>query len=201
MPLASAVLTGDRRRRSLVKCADELFNAHGITPTSLDSIASSAGFSRGDLDAAFVDKDALVEAVLDARHADWRANIAKGMEAFPDPRDKILSIFGYLEGWFAEETFQGCVFVNAYAELGRDVPWVAVMVLRHKTVFSDLVEALAVEAGLPVIAGTSIALLAEGAQVTAAFTHTVAPAREARTAAAMIIALYQVPTTGSLSFF
>jgi hypothetical protein len=65
------------------------------------------------------------------------------------------------------------------------------MAQRHKESFVTLVTDLALEAGLPRELGASVALLAEGAQVSAAMTRTTSPARDARQAAAMLIALYQ----------
>ncbi len=178
-------------RVALILSADHLFTIGHIGSTTIDAIDEHAHRSRAAFDAVFRDKDELIIAVLDYRHATWNRHLAEAMATSTDPRDKILSLFSYLETWFAEPAFHGCAFVNVYAELGPEIPWVAEYAARHKHVFIDLVTRLALEAGLPESAGTSIALLAEGAQVTAALTRTIAPAREARSAAAMLIALYQ----------
>ncbi|WP_286345606.1 TetR/AcrR family transcriptional regulator [Frondihabitans sucicola] len=178
-------------RVALIRSADHLFTIGHIRSTTIDAIDAHAHRTRAAFDAVFRDKDDLIVAVLDYRHAAWNRHLADAMAPSADPRDKILSIFSYLETWFAEPTFHGCAFVNVYAELGPEIPWAADYAAKHKNVFIDLVTRLALEAGLPESAGTSIALLAEGAQVTAALTRTIAPAREARSAAAMLIALYQ----------
>ena len=33
-------------------------------------------------------------------------------------RAKLLAVYVYLETWFAEDTFRGCGFINAFGELG-----------------------------------------------------------------------------------
>ncbi|GAA4266592.1 TetR/AcrR family transcriptional regulator [Frondihabitans peucedani] len=188
-------------RVALILSADHLFTIGRIRSTSLGAVEKHAHRSHAAFIKVFRDRDDLIVAVLDYRHAAWNKHLADAIAVSQDPRDKILAIFTYLETWFAEPTFHGCAFVNAYAELGPEIPWVADYAARHKHVFIDLVTRLALEAGLPESAGTSIALLAEGAQVTAALTRTIAPAREARSAAAMLIALYQsgqAPTDFSL---
>lgn len=143
-----------------------------------------------DVSAEFADKDDLVGTVLNARHQTWMQHVRDACDHEQDPKGKILSIFTFLEGWFAEDTFRGCSFVNSYAELGRHQTWVADMASRHVATFTQFVEDLAVEAELPRPVGASIALLAEGAQVAAAMTGTIHPAREARMAAAMLITVY-----------
>jgi AcrR family transcriptional regulator len=178
-------------RSEIVASADELFNAHGINSITVEQIADHAGVPLSALLAEFPDRRSLIEVVLDLRHTVWTGNVVAAAHTVEDPRDKLLAIFDYLESWFAEESFQGCVFVNAYAEIGRDNDWMATMAIRHKSNFGSIVGRIAADAGLPTSAGTGIALLAEGAQVTAALTRTVAPAREARATAALLIALYQ----------
>lgn len=175
----------------MLDAADFLFNDRGIQVTTVDDVADRAQVSAAEFTSAYASKNDLVEAVLDFRHNTWMGHIEESTETVDAPGDKILAVFGYLELWFAEDTFHGCVFINSYAELGRTVPWVAAMAARHVTRFTGFIEDLAVTANLPRSLGTSIALLAEGAQTTAALTHTVSPARDARSAAATLIAVYR----------
>ncbi|MCU1405664.1 MAG: TetR family transcriptional regulator [Glaciihabitans sp.] len=198
MAFVARARTITERRQNIIHAADELFNDHGINSTTIEQIAAKAGVSLQELLEPFPEKRELIEVVLELRHRVWTGNVISATESVDDPRDKLLAIFDYLESWFAEESFQGCVFVNAYAEVGRDNPWMAAMAVRHKTNFGGIVGRIAEDAGMPASAANGIALLAEGAQVTAALTRTVAPAREARSTAALLIALYQgAPVTSS----
>jgi AcrR family transcriptional regulator len=177
--------------RHVVDVADDLFNARGIRSVRLLEVATASGVEIDEIRRLFQSKSGLVEVVLEARHVTWSQHIADATVEVPDSRDKLLAIFGYLEEWFAEDSFQGCVFINSYGELGRNNTRIAEMAQRHKESFVALVTDLALDAGLPRELGSSIALLAEGAQVSAAMTRTTSPARDARQAAAMLIALYQ----------
>lgn len=149
-----------------------------------------------EIASVFASLDLLSEAVVDRRHLVWMGQVQDCCDEVAAPKDKVLAIFNLLERWFAEETFTTTVFSTIYATLGVENPWVVRMAARHLKTFTVLVEDLAVEAGLPKTLGTSIAILAEGAQVTAALTTDPSPAREARTAAAMLIAIYQTDLDG-----
>lgn len=192
MAQTTTVVAAGSHRDALVRSADRLFTAGHIASTSIDDVDDLARLTRADFDAVFDGKDALIQAVLQHRHTTWTGNLLAAIDTADDPRDRILTMFTFLEGWFAEPTFQGCAFVNVYAELGPEIPWVAESAARHKIVFSSIVIDLAVAARMPASVGASIALLAEGAQVTAALTRSIAPAREARTAAAMLMAVYRL---------
>ena len=179
------------QRVVLVDTADQLFHENGITATTMQDVRKKASVSAHDLAALFDTKDQLVEAVLEDRHDAWMDQIQSCYSHVDDPRDKILTIFNYLERSFATGSHLEPTFEEGYGELRPGDTWVAAMRTRHVLGFSALVEDLAEQAELPRMIGSSIALLAEGAQTTAAATHSVAPARDGRAAAAMLIALHQ----------
>ena len=57
-------------------------------------------------------------AVLRKRHAMWANGLRKAVDRTDGVRPKLLAIYDYLGEWFAEEIFRGCGFINAFAELG-----------------------------------------------------------------------------------
>lgn len=188
---ASPLLT-DSRRQEIVDSADSYFTRHGFHPTTLSRVVSGTAATDAEIAAGFGSLDELTEAVVDGRHHAWMTQVRDCCDDVDAPKDKVLAIFGHLEQWFAEERFKTTVFSTVYASLGVEKPWVSQMAARHVKTFTTFVEDLAVSAELPRSLGTSIAILAEGAQVTAALTTDPSPAREARTAAAMLIAVYRV---------
>ena len=179
----------------LVDAADQLFHENGITATTMQAIREKASVSEQDVASLFDTKDQLVEAVLDDRHDTWMNQLQGSYSHVDDPRDKILTIFNHLEHSFATGGPPESACEEGYGELRPGDHWVAAMRNRHVLEFSALVEDLAEQAELPRMIGSSIALLAEGAQTTAAATHSVAPARDGRAAAAMLIALHQTDPT------
>jgi hypothetical protein len=100
-------------------------------------------------------------------------------------------MYDFLEQWFGEESFRGCGFINAFGELGATSPAIVTIAREHKESFQRYVEELVRAAGLSgpdaEELAAELALLAEGAQTTAAIAGTVAPAAIARRAATTLI--------------
>lgn len=184
------VLTDTECHQRLLAAADDLFNRAGTHSVELAEIAQRAGVPASQATRVVASKDTLVEAVLAVQHERWMTNLRLTLAMADEPRDELLAIFSFLEGWFAEDDFAGCVFMNAYGELGRTNPRIVALVREHSRAFAALVDDIVACAGLPGMLTGSIVLLAEGAQIAAATMGTVSPAREARTSAAMLVALY-----------
>src|ERR1700688_2520009 len=97
----------------ILETAGRLFYGQGIRAVGVDTIAAEIGISKRTLYNYFPSKDELILAYL-SRH-------------FIEPKssdrpllDQILRYFDRLESWFASDTFRGCPFVNAIAELSND---------------------------------------------------------------------------------
>jgi len=175
----------------IVDVADALFYARGIQSVGMDEIRTGAGVSLKKLYAAFPGKDQLIAAVLAGRHEIWEHGIEQAVDAAASPRDKLLAMYDFLESWFGDDSFRGCGFINAFGELGATSPAVASIARRHKESFQAFVAALTTRAVADAAAAdelaAQLALLAEGAQTTAAIAGDTAPARHARRAAATLI--------------
>lgn len=171
----------------VIEVADRLFYARGIQSVPMDELRTEAGISLKRLYALFPSKDALVAAVLESRQAEWRDGIQDWAQRVDDPRDKLLAIFDFLASWFAQDDFRGCAFINSFGELGAVAPAVADAARSHKDGFQKYVAGLADELGAPAYLAPQIALLAEGAQTTAAISGSVDAATNARAAAATLI--------------
>lgn len=177
--------TGTRER--VVAAADALFYARGIQSVGMDEVRTCAGVSLKRLYAEFPGKEALVLAVLDSRHRLWEDGLARAAAGVDDPRARLLAVFDFLAEWFTDDTFRGCGFINAFGELGATSPAVADAVRAHKQTFQDHVARLAVDAGGTEALGAQLALLAEGAQTTAAIAGRADAAQQARAAAEVLV--------------
>jgi AcrR family transcriptional regulator len=190
--MAATTMTVDPDVRAhITAVADELFYARGIQSVGMDQIRTAAGVSLKKLYAAFPGKEQLIAAVLAGRHDYWERGIGQAVDAAASPRDKLLAMYDFLETWFGDDTFRGCGFINAFGELGATSPAVAEIARAHKDSFQRYVAGLALQA-VPDAAraeelAAQLALLAEGAQTTAAIAGDTAPARHARLAAATLI--------------
>lgn len=171
----------------VVDAADELFYARGIRAVGMDDVRSAAGVSLKRLYALFPGKDSLVLAVLRKRHAMWTDGLTAAVGSIEDPRERLLAIYDYLAAWFAEDGFRGCGFINAFGELGPTSPEVADYAREHKRSFQEQLATLVSEAGFDVSLAPQLAILAEGAQTTAAIEGSAEAAGHARRAAETLI--------------
>ncbi|PZF62175.1 TetR/AcrR family transcriptional regulator [Curtobacterium sp. MCBD17_034] len=190
-PLNTTILERQLRSR-LLSSADRLFDRSGFGPVSVGRIARDADLPLETLRREFPTKHQLVVAVMEARHRSWVADLTAAVSVFTDPRDQILAVFSYLEATFRQRSYRGCAFINGYGELGRRNADVAQLADEHLTWFERYLAELCDRAGLPGHLAHAVSLLAEGAQVEAAIHGSVRPASSARSAAAMLIAVYTV---------
>jgi AcrR family transcriptional regulator len=159
-------------RSRIVATADDLYNAKGIQSVGMDELRTAAGVSLKKLYQEFPSKSAIVMAVLERRHQSWTEGLDATVRRAVDARAQLLAIFDYLAGWFCQDSFRGCGFINSFAELGAISPDVAEYARKHKESFQEYVGQLAKN---------------EGAQTTAAIAGTPDAAGQARQAAEVLI--------------
>jgi AcrR family transcriptional regulator len=83
----------ERNRQRILTAAREVFAARGLT-ASLDDIAHEAGVGVGTVYRRFPDKEALIDALFEARMEDFRA-LAEHAASVEDPWEALV---GFLEG-------------------------------------------------------------------------------------------------------
>jgi AcrR family transcriptional regulator len=174
-------------RQQVVDAADALFYSRGIHAVGMDDVRTASGVSLKRMYSLFPGKDSLVLAVLRKRHAMWTDGLTAAVAAVDEPRAKLLAVYDYLADWFAEDTFRGCGFINAFGELGPTTPEVAEYAREHKRSFKQQLAGLVADAGVDPALAPQLAILAEGAQTTAAIEGTPEAAQHARRAAETLI--------------
>lgn len=178
----------------IIDAADRLFYGRGIQAVGMDAVRAEAGVSLKRLYSEFASKDALLVEVLRHRGQIWDEGIAHAAASARSPRDRLLAVYDFLDDWFRQTDFRGCGFINAFGELGEVSPAVAAIVREQKESFRRYLDGLVVELGAPTILAAQLALLAEGAQTTAAISGDPDAAAQARAAAGVLIDV----ATGSL---
>jgi AcrR family transcriptional regulator len=174
-------------RELVVTAADRLFYGRGIQAVGMDAIRSEAGIPLKRMYSLFPSKEALLAEVLRRRNEMWTAGVLHRAEEASSARDKVLSVYDFLGDWFAEDGFRGCAFINSFGELGATAPLVADAARAHKLGFQRYLAEVVTEAGGPASLAPQLALLAEGAQTTAAILGRVDVASDARAAAATLL--------------
>ncbi|MBO3663434.1 TetR/AcrR family transcriptional regulator [Microbacterium stercoris] len=174
-------------RTQIIRAASRLFYTQGIGRVGMDAVRDAAGVSLKAIYKQFPSKEDLILGVLENLHQSWNTGIDGALAEVPSPRDRLLAVYDYLAAWFDRSDFRGCGFINAFGELGAGSPAVATAVREHKLSFLATVDALVAEAGGPAELGPQLAILAEGAQTTAAILGDAKMAHVARRAAETLI--------------
>ena len=174
-------------RERLLSAADDLFYREGVQSVGIDRIVLQAGVAKASLYNLFGSKEELVQAYLDARHANTRGQVERALSRFRTPRERLLGVFDAQGQLFTEPDFNGCAHMTASAEAKHGSPvegaadryrlWV-------RTLFTDLAR----EAGVtdPDDLARQLHLLYDGAGVSARMDRDPSAATTARIAAAAI---------------
>lgn len=182
------MISDETARKLVVEAAASLFYARGIQAVGMDAVRTGASVSLKRIYSLFPSKGDLVEAVLNWRRGQWERGLDEAARSSGTPQGKLLTIFDFLRDWVGEDSFRGCVFVNAFGELGGVSPRVEELSREQKAAFRDYVAELVREAGAPSSLTDSLVIIAEGAQVVAALNGGVEAVTAARNTAEVVIA-------------
>jgi AcrR family transcriptional regulator len=180
-------MDNEQAREWVIDAAGRLFNARGLQAVGMDAIRAASGISLKRLYQLFPSKESIIEAVLLRRHELWMGWVDAAIRRARGPRERLLAIYDVLGHWFDQADFRGCLFINSFGELGAVSPSIAEIVRAHKAQFQDTVATLVAEADAPPELAPRLAILAEGAQTTAAIAGTADAAKQARAAAEILI--------------
>ncbi|QDU40853.1 putative HTH-type transcriptional regulator YxaF [Maioricimonas rarisocia] len=178
-------------RQRIVETAERLFYAEGVRAVGIDRIIAEAGVAKMTLYNHFASKDDLILAVLEYREQKIDAMFADGIERHVAAGEKPLdAFFAVLKEWFESPGFRGCAFINASIELADCEHPGSQFSARHKQQFHAMIEEVIREtAGRKgAAAAPAVALLVEGAIVTAVMEQSSEPADVARQAALALVA-------------
>ena len=119
MATAVAAHAGPARER-ILDTAYALFARRGIRDVGVDEIIERAGVAKATLYRHFPSKDALVLAFLERREQLWTRDFveAGARDRGETPEETLLAIFDIFDGWFRDEEFEACSFINTLLELG-----------------------------------------------------------------------------------
>jgi len=177
-------------KQRLLDTADRLFYQDGIRAVGIDRIIAEAGVAKMTLYTYFPSKDDLIVAVLQYREAQVLAFFRAAMTRHATrTTDQLRAFFAALKEWFESPGFRGCAFQNAAVELADPAHAGTRFVRDHKRRFAALLRGLVEEAagqGAATLA-PAIALLVEGAIVTAVIHGTPDAADVAREAAVQLV--------------
>jgi AcrR family transcriptional regulator len=178
-------------RHQLLKTTATLLAADGVNATAVDAIAKRTGVTKRTLYQHFPGKDALVAEALADRSAEWHAGFEAVICALADdPAGQLLAMFEVIGKRAAKPDFRGCEFVNAAADLPDRRHPARTVASHHKHALLDLIAQRVAQLDVadPDRLARQLKLLLEGAVATALVDPGPQPARDARAAAATLLA-------------
>jgi AcrR family transcriptional regulator len=187
--------TPSEARRRILETADRLFYQEGVRAVGIDRIIAEANVAKMTLYSHFASKDDLILAVLAYREEAVLAFFGAAMGRHRQgSANALAAFFAALKEWFTTPGFRGCAFINAAVELADPAHPGAAFVRGHKRRFGEFLRGLVAEAlgrdAAPTAA--AVALLVEGAVVTAVIQGTPEAADVARDAALRLVAAEKV---------
>jgi AcrR family transcriptional regulator len=189
MPVAKGMsLDPARTRASIVRVATGILYDRGLDGAGIAEICARAGVSKETLYRHFGSKDALIEAVLQARSdraVRWLQDAVAA--AGDDPADQLGAVFDELGTWYSQPGFRGCAIVNAAAQ--RHAGPTGALAARHIGRHLELLTDIAARAGAadPDALGRQLLMLVEGATVVADHYSGAEAAHNARRAALTLL--------------
>jgi AcrR family transcriptional regulator len=185
--MSAKAVTGPSARERLLAAASELFYAEGVHTVGIDRVIERAGVAKASLYNTFGSKDELVRAYLEQRHAVTAARIARHLERYAAPRDRLLGVFEAQGELFAETGYRGCAFVSASAESPGEA--VSRAADHYRGWVRELLTSLAAEAGAPdpERLGRQLHMIYDGASLSARMDRDPSAAAAARSAAAALL--------------
>lgn len=165
---------------AILAAAENLFDRNGFSATSIDRLTDAAGVSSRTFYKHVGNRQALIQAILDARATRFLAAM---------PRDGVDSLFAALADWIDKEGAHGCFFLRAAREAGEGDATVRARLDAQKAQTLDLIgDCVAADLGdRDAMLAAQILILFEGATHAAVYRGPDALA-DARRAAATLIA-------------
>ena len=137
-------------RERILDTAYELFSRHGTRAVGVDRIIAECGIAKMTLYRNFPSKDALILAFLDRRADRWTHEWLESEAAKRggSPAQRLLAVFDTFDGWFREEDFEGCSFINVMLETVEPESVVRQASVRHLESIRAFLRGLAQDAGI-----------------------------------------------------
>lgn len=182
--------TSEARQR-ILETADRLFYQEGVRAVGIDRIIAEAGVAKMSLYNHFPSKDDLILAALKHREESVFEFFRSAMERHgKKAKNPLRTFFAALKEWFETPGFRGCAFQNASAELADPTHPATEFVRGHKQRFGEFLRGLVEEAIGKEAAkvAPAVALLVEGAVVTAVIQGSPNAADVARDSAMKLVA-------------
>ncbi|WP_163576311.1 TetR/AcrR family transcriptional regulator [Halomonas faecis] len=135
------------KRDQLLATAERLFYEQGFHATGIDRIVAAAGVVRMTLYNHFASKEALVAAVLEARHERFIASLDAAV-ASASPGEETRALVEAHGRWLERDSPQGCIMAKAMGEFAEHSAEIHALAAAAKTELLTRLESAVARDGL-----------------------------------------------------
>lgn len=132
----------------ILDTASRLFYEQGYHTTGINQIIAEARVAKASFYHYFSSKEELCIAYLNKRHQDWFSWLRQEVERHNSSRERLLSMFTFLEQWLPSCNFRGCAFLNIAAEFPVPDNPIRLLVSKHKAELKEYVRQLVNNVGV-----------------------------------------------------
>lgn len=134
-------LSGSSKAK-ILEAASRLFYEQGYHATGVNQLITEADVARASFYHHFSSKEELCIAYLHKRHQDWFSKLKQEVERNEDDRERLLSLFTFLERWLPDSNFRGCAFLNIASEFPDPDSKIRLLVVNYRNVLHSYIRQL-----------------------------------------------------------
>jgi AcrR family transcriptional regulator len=192
-------LPRDARERLVLDTAEELFYARGVRSVGMDELVRCTGLAKASVYRLFPTKDALVTAYLRRLCTGILAAVDADLRAHADsPGDGLRAVLDAVARDLARPGFRGCPFHNASIDYDDPEHPVRVAARDYRRELRERLRGTASRLPRGAELGEQLAVLVDGAYVSAAHLGSDGPARHGLALARQLVAAAERTGPGGL---
>lgn len=129
-------------KERILETAYKLFYVQGYNVTGINQILEESKVAKASLYQHFGSKEDLGIAYIKKVREDWFKSFESHLARKDDPKQKILSVFDFLEANMKLNDYRGCRFLNLLADIDTASKGMQTEILAHKTKLRNLFKTL-----------------------------------------------------------
>jgi AcrR family transcriptional regulator len=126
----------------ILDAASRLFYKQGYHATGINQVIANAGAAKASFYHHYGSKEDLCIAYLTKRHEQWFSWLQREVEQHECPKDRLLSLFTFLEKWLPDSEFRGCAFLNIASEFPASDSKIRAVAADHKSALRSYISSL-----------------------------------------------------------
>lgn len=129
-------------RQHIIKTASDLFYKNGYNRTGINEIIKEANIAKATLYNHFKSKEDICVAYLKYKNEGFIENLKTYIDTQPKGKQRLLSLFDFLESFYSSSGFNGCWCINTVSEIPKSNEIVKREIIAQKNTFIQFINGL-----------------------------------------------------------